>query len=300
MDVIQSIRAFSQVAEAGGFAAAARELGLPRAVVHHQVTQLERHLGDQLLVRSTRQVSPSEPGQSFYDECTGILDALEVAIDCLRDRQADVTGRLRINAALSFGTRFMGPIVARFMQQHPEIHIELSLSDRMLDLMDEGFDATIRVAAKEQFTSLETVVIGQTQRILCASPSFIVSTQIRSPSDLSRERCLHYGGQQGGNRWTLTGPKGTQQSYRVNCAMWSNNGDVLRDDEIAGEGVAVLPSFLIADDIAAGRLAQVLPDYCMKPLSIYLLHPRHRFVPECTRQFIGHVKASLSEDSRFN
>ena len=299
MDLIQSIRAFSQVVEASGFAAAARDLGLSRAVVHHQVTQLERHLGAQLLVRSTRQVSPSDVGQTFYDECAGILDALDVAVDRVRDQQADVTGRLRINAPLSFGTRFMGTIVAQFMQRHPDVHVELSLSDRFVDPLDEGFDATIRVAAEEHFTSLETVVIGQTQRILCASPSLIASSPIQSPSDLAKARCLHYGGQQGGNRWSLIGPRGTQ-SFRLNCAMWSNNGDVLRDATLAGEGVAVLPDFLIADDIAAGLLVQVLPDYCMTPLAIYLLHPRHRFVPERTRQFIEHVQVSLDEDGRFN
>ncbi|MEM7362642.1 MAG: LysR substrate-binding domain-containing protein [Pseudomonadota bacterium] len=299
MDLIQSIRAFSHVGEAGGFAAAARELGLSRAVVHHQVTQLEQHLGAQLLVRSTRQVSSSEVGQSFYNECSGILDALDVAVDRVRDQQADVTGRLRINAPLSFGTRYMGPIVARFMALHPDVQVELSLSDRLIDPLEEGFDATIRVAAEEHFTSLQTVIIGTTRRILCAAPSFIASSQLTTPSDLTRVRCLHYGGQQGGNRWSLEGPKGTQ-SYRINCTLWSNNGDVLRDAAIAGEGIAVLPDFLIADDIAAGRLEQIFTAYCMSPLAIYLLHPRHQFVPERTRQFIDHVSDALRADDRFN
>jgi DNA-binding transcriptional LysR family regulator len=270
------MRAFVAVVDAGGFAAAARELGSSRSVLNKQVIKLEDRLGSQLLRRSTRQVSPTEAGRVFYDRCRQILAEVDEAVGALGDARDTPSGNLRINAPMSFGRMHLAPLIVEFMASYPDVFIELVLNDRFVDPIEEGFDLTVRVAGEQVFTSLIARPIAPARRVLCASPRFLEQHGTpRSPADLKRLPCLRYGYQATGTVWRMTGPEG-ELSVPIHCRMWSNNGEVLRDAAIGHQGIAKLPTFIVGAAMQAGQLVSVLPDYEPTPLTVCALYPRHR------------------------
>lgn len=289
MDMLKSLRAFEAVVAAGGFAAAAREMGLSRAVVNHQVQQLESHLGQQLLTRSTRKVTPTEAGSAFYERTRQVVADLDNAVAELTDAGGSVRGSLRINAPMTFGTRYLAPAIARFCADFPDVRCEVTLSDRFVNLIEEGFDVTLRIGQAEYLTSVVTEIVGAADRVLCASPSFIKAHSLHEPTDLSSVRCLHYGLQQTGQRWHLEGPDG-ETAVRVNCVMWSNNGEILKAAALQDQGVVMLPTFIVGEALQDGRLQRILPGYAMPPVDIFLMYPRHRHLTRKVRVFVDFLK----------
>ncbi|MEL6216424.1 MAG: LysR family transcriptional regulator, partial [Pseudomonadota bacterium] len=173
MDRFASMRAFTKVVESNGFAAAARAMGLSRSVVNKAVINLENDLGTQLLRRSTRKVTPTETGLAFYDRCQRILEDLDEAVASVKELQERPTGTLRMNAPMSFGTTHLAPVVAEFMSAHEHVHVELVLSDRFIDPIEEGFDLTLRIAEPTYSTSLIEQQIVPARRVMCASPVYL-------------------------------------------------------------------------------------------------------------------------------
>ena len=286
MDKFESMRAFTRVVEAGGFAAAARRMGLSRSVVNKSVKKLEEELGTQLLRRSTRQVTPTETGLAFYDRCLQILGELDAAISAVTELQENPTGNLRVNAPMSFGTLHLSSAVAEFMSKYPDVRVELVLNDRFVDPIEEGFDVTLRVAEPITSTSLISRDIVTAKRTLCASPEYLRGAGIPAePAELKQHRCLHYGYLSSGSQWRLAGPNGTQ-SYAIECAMWSNNGEVLRDAAINHQGIALLPTFIVGEALQAGGLQTVLSEYGAPEIVLSALYPRHRFLSAKVRLFL--------------
>ncbi len=299
MDLIKSLRAFETVVEAGGFAAAARVMGLSRAVVNKQVQQLETHLDTQLLRRSTRSVTPTEAGLLFFDRAQAILADLDNAVGELTELQGGLRGNLRVNLPMTFGVTYMAPLIGNFVRQHPDIHLEVTLNDRFVDLIEEGYDVTVRIGEMEHATSLVSEEIGQTERVLCATPRFAKSTTMTSPDDLKSLRCLHYGLQQSGLIWQLTGPEGPV-STRVNCVMWSNNGQVLKEAALKDQGIVMLPTFMVAAELQDGTLQRVLPEYSGDHLDIFMLYPRSRHLSNKVRAFVDFVKEAFQRRETWN
>jgi DNA-binding transcriptional LysR family regulator len=286
MDKFESMRAFTRVVEAGGFAAAARQMGLSRSVVNKSVKRLEDELGTQLLRRSTRQVTPTETGLAFYDRCLQILGELDAAVSAVTELQENPTGNFRVNAPMSFGTLHLSSVVAEFMSKYPGVHVELVLNDRFVDPIEEGFDMTLRIAEPITSTSLVSREIVTVKRTLCASPVYLRKAGIPAePTELKNHRCLHYGYQGSGSQWRLTGPNGTQ-SYNIACAMWSNNGEVLRDAAVDHQGIALLPTFIAGQELQIGRLQSVLSGYSAPEIVLSALYPRHRFPSTKVRLFV--------------
>ncbi len=296
MDVLEGMRAFTRVVEQQGFAAAARDMGVSRSMVNKQVIKLEDELGAQLLRRSTRQVTPTETGMAFYARCQQILADVDEAFGAVRALQDNPTGNLRINAPMSLGTLHLSGVLAEFMTRYPEVRVELVLNDRFVDPLEEGFDVTVRVGEAVYSTSLVTQEIVSTPRVLCCSPSYTARYGLpREPQDLKAHRALHYGYQASGNVWRLT--DGDQiVSVPVDCAMWSNNGQVLRDAAIAGQGIALLPTFIIGDALQQGALETVLADYAPLPSSLLVLYPRHRHLSAKVQLFVALLKERLGEE----
>lgn len=286
MDRFDSMRAFTKVVEMHGFAAAAREMGLSRSVVNKAVINLENALGTQLLVRSTRKVNPTETGLAFYDRCIQILGDFDEAIASVTELQEHPTGNLRINAPMTFGTHHLGIVVADFMAMNPDVHVELLLNDRFVDPIEEGFDITIRVAEPMHATSLINTEIVSARRILCASPAYLDDAgEPLNPKELKNHRCLQYGYSGATTQWRLHGPDG-EQSFGINCVMWSNNGDVLRAAACRGQGIALLPTFIVGDAIQDGTLRSILTDYNPTDLVVSALYPRQRHLSAKVRLFI--------------
>ncbi|MEM7561538.1 MAG: LysR family transcriptional regulator [Pseudomonadota bacterium] len=300
MDKVDCIRAFTKVVEMGGFAAAAREMGLSRSVVNKYVINLEKLLGTQLLLRSTRKVSPTETGTAFYDRCIGILNDLDDAFLTVTELQETPVGILRINAPMSLGTLYVSEVVADFMAKYPDVRVQLSLNDRIIDPIEEGFDITLRVGKPQSLTSLFTKDLIPAKRVLCASPTYLETFgEPLHPNDLRKHRCLHYGYHDSGSHWILKG-KNEQHSVAINCVLWSNNGEALRDAAIKSQGIALLPTFIVGSAIQEGTLTTVLNGYHPQDVTVFALYPRHRHLSSKVSVFIKFLDERFSDSSSWS
>ena len=285
MDRFENIRAFVKVVDHGGFAAAARKIGMSRSAVNKHVHNLEDRLGAQLLTRSTRKVTPTETGYAYYERCVAILGELEAAEAAVSALHEDARGTLKINAPMTFGTMHLSRVVADFMARHPDLRIELTLTDRITDPVEEGADVTIRISRPLEGSHLIVHEIVETRAVLCASPDYVrLNGEPSHPSDLGDHACLHYGYLATGNTWTFTGPDG-EHPVHVNGVLCSNNGTILRDAAIAGRGIAFLPTFIVGADLQEGRLRSILTGYATPRLSISVLYPPSRHLSAKIRLF---------------
>lgn len=293
MDKFESMRAFVQVVEAGGFAAAARTMGLSRSAVNKLVFNLEDALKVQLLQRTTRKVTPTPTGLAFYERCMAILADVAEAEIAVSQLQTEPRGQLRINGPMSFGTRYLSPVIAQFVQQYPDLQVELSLSDRFIDPIDEGFDVTIRLAQPQASPSLIIHELFPTPVILCAAPEYIAQHGVpTTPQALTQHICLPYGHIATEHQWTLIGPDG-EHKITVKGPLCSNNGDPLRDAAVQGLGITLLPRFFIEQDLQAGYLQQVMTDYEAPTISVCVLYPVNRHLSTKVRLFIEFLQKKL-------
>ncbi|MEM7251116.1 MAG: LysR family transcriptional regulator [Pseudomonadota bacterium] len=293
MDKIEGIRAFTKVVEAGGFSAAARRMELSRGVVNKHVIRLERELGAQLFVRNTRHVSPTDTGQAFYKRCLQILADYDEATSAVTELQGTPRGTLRVNAPMSFGTLHLSKLVAQYMATYPEVRVELVLSDRFVDPIEEGFDVSVRIGEPKESGGLVSREITSAPRVVCASADYLDAHGVPAhPSDLRHHRCLHYGYQASGPSWRLSGPDG-EHSVRVNCVMWSNNGEVLRDAAIASQGLVLLPTFIVSEALRDQSLHLVLPLYFSPQITLCALYPHHRHLSTKVRLFVDLLEVEL-------
>lgn len=287
MDKMAAMRAFVAVVEEGGFAAAARALGLSRSVVNRTVIQLEDTLKTQLLTRNTRNVSPTETGLIYYRRVKTALDDIATAEDEIIDQSGDPRGILKINAPMSFGTLHLGPAVAEYLQEYPSVSIQLQLDDRFIDPFEDGFDITIRIANLAD-SSLIARRIAPVKMILAASPKIVDGAEkLRHPTDLQSVPCLSYGTRASAVHWDLVhAPSGESANVRVDGRLCSNNGEVLIEAAANGLGVIEIPKFMISEHLQAGTLVHVMPDWAPPDIAIHALYPPNRHVGPRVRTFI--------------
>jgi DNA-binding transcriptional LysR family regulator len=297
MDKFESIRAFTEVVEAGGFAAAARRMGLSRSAVNKLVMNLEEHLQTQLLHRTTRRVAPTDAGRAFYERCVAILADLEEAELALSRLQEEPRGNLRINAPMTFGTRHLAPLLVDFMTQYPDLHIELTLNDRFIDPIDEGFDITVRIAQALSSASLIVHTLAPCPMMLCAAPAYLKRQGIPVlPGDLKHHDCLHYGHLSQENVWTLMDADGHSSQVNIQGPLCCNNGEVLRQAALAGLGIVMLPAFIVAIDVQEGRLQPMLTAYHPPEIGIYALYPINRHLSAKVKVFTEFLRQRLSTE----
>jgi DNA-binding transcriptional LysR family regulator len=290
MDKLDSIRAFTKVVELGGFSAAAHELRLSRSAVSKYIIELERELGVQLLVRTTRSVAPTQNGQAYYERCVAILSDLAEADLAVARLQAEPRGVLRVNAPMSFGTLHLGRAVADLMARYPDLQVVLVLSDEFVDPVQEGFDVTLRIGDLPS-SSLIARKIAPALRVLCASPAYLAQRGTpRHPDDLRAHACLTYGYLATGTQWKLVGPDGDHWIH-VAGALCVNNAEVLRDAAVQGRGIALLPTFIAGADLREGRLSAVLADYTAPEIALYAVYPSTRHLSVKVRVFIDFLLA---------
>lgn len=290
MDKFEQIRAFTQVVVSGGFAAAARQMGLSRSSVNKLVIALEKELNVQLLHRSTRVVSPTETGLAFYERCIEILSSWEEAERSVRQLHAEPQGNLRINAPMTFGTTHLAPAIADFTAQYPDLQVQLTLNDRFIDPIEEGFDVTVRIAEPQPTSALSIQPLASAKRVLCAAPAYLEKYgRPNHPRELRSHSCLHYGQVAIEKRWTLTGVDG-DHTVAVGGVLCSNNGEALMAAAIRGLGIVLLPCFIVDRAIQSGTLRLVLPDYHPSGLTIHLLYPISRHLSIKTRLLVDFLK----------
>ncbi|SDZ55799.1 LysR family transcriptional regulator [Pseudomonas sp. NFIX28] len=294
MDRIECMRAFVVTVDANGFAAAARAMDVPRSKVSKQIQALEEAIGVQLLHRTTRSLHLTEAGAEYYESAREVLAAVDEAEQRARDGIGELRGVLRVNAPMSFGLRRLGPLVPLFHEQHPNIELQLVLSDQQVDPVRGGFDVTIRIASLAD-SSMVAKLLAPAPRIMVASPDYLKRAGIpQTPRDLTAHQCLNYGYLQSGVSLQLSNGKDTQRVH-VTGPLHANNGDLLAQAAEAGMGIALLPDFIVADALAAGRLVPVLCEWQAPPISIHAVYPSARRVPQKTRAFIEFLVAQLAD-----
>lgn len=292
MDTFAGMQAFHAVVEAGGFAAAAVKLGVSRALVSKRVAGLEQELETRLLARTTRRVALTEAGAAFHRRCADLLVGFEQARAELGELREEPTGTLKVNAPMSFGTRYLAPLVGSFLSACPGVGLQLVLNDRFVDLLEEGFDVAIRIGALRD-SSLIARKLAPTRNVLCAAPDYLARHGTpRQPSDLTSHRCLHYGYLSSGTRWRFVGPRGPAH-VTVRPVVTANNGDVLARAAVDGQGIVLGPDFIVADDLAAGRLVPLLRAFQPSENAIHAVWPAGAAPTAKLRRFVDHLAAHL-------
>jgi DNA-binding transcriptional LysR family regulator len=285
MDKLESIYAFTQVVREGSFAAAARKMNLGRSTVNKMVIALENELKVQLLHRSTRKVTPTPTGIAFYEKSVQILADLEEAELSVSQLHGEPKGLLRVNAPMTFGTMYIAPLVAKFMALHSQVEVQLTLEDRFVDAIAEGYDLLIRIAQPLESASLICQPLFQTKLLLCASPEYLaVRGMPQSPEDLQHHNCLLYGYSSGGSQWQLLGQAG-EKVISVSGNFCSNNGEALAIAVAQGLGIALLPQFIVQPYLEAGKMQIILPDYCLRELTVSLIYPVNRHLATKVKLF---------------
>lgn len=294
MDKLDAMGAFAKVVALGSFAAAARQLGLTRSAVSKAVMELEHQLGARLLDRTTRRVSPTAAGRAYYERCIDIIAAIEETESQVSRLHDEPRGVLKINAPMSFGALYLGDAIARFLASYGDLKVELTLTDRFIDPLEEGVDVTIRIGVLAD-SSLVARKLAPARLALAASPAYLARAgEPRAPDDLKNHRCLHYGHTTALAKWTL--PVGASNTtVPIVSPLCCNNGDVLRTAALADQGIVLLPTFLIGPDIATGRLSRVLAEHTPPPLGIYALYTANRYLAAKSRLLIDHLAASFGD-----
>ena len=279
------MRLFVEVVNCGGFTAAANKIGLSRAQVSKSIMQLEQYLGSRLLNRTTRRVSLTETGRIYFERCSAILYEIEEIEAIAGEQTGEPRGRLTLSAPTSFGILHLREAIPAYLKKFPEVQISLNLADRFIDVVAEGFDLVIRIAALED-SSLVARRIAPCKRVLCAAPAYLEQHgEPRVPQDLSIHHCLVYSNELRPDTWHLQGPNGSE-AVRVNGPVCADNGDILKAAAVAGLGVTLLPTFMVGDEINSGELQQVLADFNPPEISIHAVFPSRRYLSSKVRSFI--------------
>src|SRR5215469_3064810 len=259
MDRMASMAAFAKVVGAGSFSAAAREMQVSQALVTKQIQELESWPGARLLNRTTRRLSLTEVGTAFHERAARILEAVEEAKDAAGALQTLPRGRLRINAPVSFGLLHLAPAVTDFLKRYPDVSVELLVNDRVVDLLEGEFDVGVRIGRLRD-SSLIARRIGPIRLAVCAAPDYLARHGVpKMPEDLAKHDCLEYTYFETRGEWRLRNPKGDEIVVPVSGRYLANNADVLRTTALAGGGIILLPTFIVGEDLRAGRWCAYCP-----------------------------------------
>ena len=287
MDRVTSMTAFATVVNSGSFAAAAHRLNMSPAMVTNHVRSLEERLGARLLNRTTRKLSLTEAGKSYFDQCALILAQIEAADSSISELQAVPRGTLHLNAA-NVLSHSVAPLIGAFSAAYPEITIDLTVTDRMVDMIEDGIDLAIRFNQPPD-SSLIVRRLGQFRVILCAAPGYLAQHGTpNQPGDLSRHNCLAYayrGFDRLAHEWPLTGPGG-QVTVPVTGNLQTNNLETMLSAAYEGRGIAMVTSCSAAGALSSGRLVQVLPEWHSGEFPIIALYPHRQYIPAKVRSFL--------------
>ncbi|MEO1191453.1 MAG: LysR family transcriptional regulator [Pseudomonadota bacterium] len=289
------MNAFAAVVEAGSFTAAAGSRGLSKAALSRHVAQLEDRLGLRLLNRTTRRISLTEAGRAFYEGCQRMLAEAEGAEAQVTALAASPRGVLRLAAPMSFGQVHLTPLLGPFLEACPELKLDLVLGDRSVDLVEEGFDAAVRIGQLAD-SSLIARRLCDLSATVCAAPAYLRAEGLPlEPQDLKTHNCLHYSYARGGRTWRfLRG--GESESVEVAGRVEANNGDTLLALAEAGQGIVRLPTFFTAEALRAGRLVALLPGWTAEEVgAISVVYPARRNAPPKLRAFLDFMATHLSD-----
>ena len=294
MDRLDAMRLFVRVAELGSFSAVAQQLDVARSVVTRQVAALETHLGAKLMLRSTRRLALTAAGSAYLEKCRVILNLVEAAETGIAEDRATPRGRIRISLPLSFGLKRVAPLLLEFSERYPEVSLDMDYSDRRVHLIEEGIDLSIRITRRLAGSDVARR-IGTSQLKTIASPDYLARHgRPRHPAELSGHECLGYtiGGE--AQVWPYL-VEGVRSDFPVRARINANNGEFLTAAAVRGLGIACQPDFIVADDLAAGRVETVLDEFPIPEMGIYAMLPSNRQIPHRVRVLTDFLATRIAE-----
>jgi DNA-binding transcriptional LysR family regulator len=294
MDRMTSMATFVKVVENGGFSAAARALSISPSVASAHVQALEDRLGVRLLNRSTRKISLTEVGQAYYERCLQILAEADDADQIAQALQSTPRGTLRLNTSVAIPP-FLAPVITEFTALYPEVAIDLTMTDRMIDLVEDGFDLAVRNMSVPD-SSLVTRRVASYRFVVCGSPDYFARHGTpATPADLVNHNCLVYSRSAWGQDWRFNGPDG-ELSIPVKGNLQANSDNALRLAAVHGQGLAMAPSFLVIDEIKSGRLVPILTEFLQAEYAINAIYPHRHHLSAKVRSFIDLLAKHFRED----
>lgn len=293
MDQFTAMKVFRRVVELEGFSAAARDLKLSNAAVSKNVSELEADLGVRLLTRTTRRLSVTEAGEAYYKRCVRVLEELEEARDEASELAHTPRGTLRISAPVSFGLMHLAQAIPKFLELYPGLQVDLVLNDRVVDLVEEGFDLALRGAGELSDSSLVVRKLAPIRRVVCGAPAYFEHRSIpKVPSDLEDHECVVYSLSSSPKQWSFR-HDGSDFSVRVDGRYQVNNSIALKQALLLGLGLGLIPTFIVGPELRRKELLIVLARFQSAPQSLYAVHPHRHYVPHKTRSFIDFVSATF-------
>ncbi|MHC0054829.1 LysR family transcriptional regulator [Actibacterium sp. D379-3] len=293
MDKLSVMQAFRRIVERGSFARAAEDLGVSPALLSREIKLLEESLGATLLTRTTRSMSLTDAGQLYYDETTGILDAVNQVEARIRDGAGSVRGHLKVNASSSFGQTVIAPLLPAFLDAYPDLHLTLSMDDRVVDMVEGGFDVSIRIRPAMPDSALVARRIGTMRQRIFAAPAYLERAGVPVvPQDIARHRVIGFLLADHLSSWTLNGPSGSTV-VDLDPPVRVGNSLVLRDLLIAGQGIGTLPDFVSNEAEARGLLVRVLPDWELPAPEIFAVTASRLGMDAKVTAFLDHLRTAL-------
>lgn len=283
MNRLEAMTVFVRVAELGSFAAAATQMGLARSVVTRQIAALEEHLGVKLMVRSTRRLMLTAEGAAYLDKCRSILEMVEVAEAGVMEDRLTPRGRLRLSLPLSYSLKRLVPELIAFSNHYPDIAMAMDFTDRKVNLIEEGFDLSIRITPTLEAGDIARK-LGTARLITIASPAYLARAgRPRHPKDLAKHACLGYSPAGASPRPWSYRIKGEVQPFHLPFHMHANNGEALTEAAAAGLGITMQPDFIVKDYLESGRVEEILKTFAPPELGIYAVLPTNRYLPHRVR-----------------
>lgn len=284
MNNLAAMAIFAKVVEARSFTKAAGELQLSKATVSKAVMGLEERFGARLLNRTTRRLSLTEVGEAFYARCSSIVAEAAAAEESITQLSAGPRGNLKVAAPLTFGYLHLAPLISEFLEAYPNIDLDMDLTDAFVDLVEGGYDVAVRVGRLKD-SGLMARKLALCRFAVCAAPSYLERHGIPgSPRELSNHMCMRYSNLATQDDWRFVGPEGPV-SVRIKGRFRANNGDALRIAAVRGAGILYTPTFIVGDDLRAGRLTEILEDYRWET-AVHAVYAAGRHVPAKLRVFI--------------
>ena len=296
MDRFAELAAFVRTVDRGSQAAAARELGVTPAMVGRYIRALEDRLGARLLNRTTTNQSLTEAGSAFHARAAALLEQLEAAEDVVADRQAAPRGLLRVSGPMSFGVRYLAAAVAGFGALHPGLRVELSLNDRVVDLVEEGYDLAVRIGRLAD-SSLVARRLAPCRVAVCAAPAYLAQHGApEGPEDLREHKCLLYSYAANGGTWRFVRADGREVRVEVDGPLTANNGDAVLAASLEGAGVLLQPTFIVGDALREGRLVRLLPGWGAPELAVYAVYPSARHLSPKVRSCVDFLAEQFGDN----
>ena len=294
MGQLEDMTMFVRIVEAGGISRAAEQLNVAKSAVSRRLSDLESRLGTQLISRTTRKHTLTEAGEHYYARTMAILDQVDTLNEQISNVKAQVDGTLKLTAPLTFALQHLNPLLDEFIRQHEDLKLQLDLSDRHVDLVEEGYELAIRIGELED-SSYQAKAITPIRAVLCASPAWLAANGTpQQVGDLDGHQFLQYGFAKH-DRLTLTGPDGNAVTVVLQSKIKSNNGDFMLDMTKRGHGIAPLPSFIAYRAIESGELVRLLPEYRLPGYTCYAVYPKNRFLSRRCRLLIDFLAQRLGD-----